>query len=68
MYCPKCNATLEQSGDLEVDGEHYEVYQCDTCVVSWNCNGEVFDVALSFAVDASGRMFHPETLEPLTLN
>lgn len=68
MICPKCQAQLEPAGELDVDGVRYDVYQCDACNVPWEFDGETFEVAFTFAVDASGRMIHPETLEPISLN
>ena len=68
MKCPKCLNNVQPSGELVVDDVHYVVYQCDTCVFPWEFDGQTFDAALTFAVDASGRMIHPETLEPLSLN
>lgn len=68
MKCPKCQVELERSGEADVDGVHFDVYQCDGCVVPWMFDGETFDVCFTFAIDASGRMIHPETLEPLSLN
>ena len=69
MQCPKCKATVEKSGDVELDdGQLLDVYQCDYCTVPWHFDGETFDTALTFAVDASGQLLHPETLEPLNLN
>lgn len=43
------------------------VFQCPECLCDWKVEGEVFETALTFAVDASGRALHPDTLEPLTL-
>ena len=68
MQCPKCKLDLEPSGELDVDGEPFVVYQCDQCTRPWEVGGETFDAALTFAVDASGSMIDPETLEPLNLN
>lgn len=59
---------MEPGGELVVEDVHYMVYQCDSCVVPWEFDGQTFDTALTFAVDTSGRMIHPETLEPLSLN
>lgn len=68
MQCPKCHVELTSSGELDVDGEQFSVYQCEYCIVPWTFDGETFDVNFSFAIDASGRYIHPETLEPLSLN
>lgn len=68
MKCPKCKAELEPLGELTVEGVHFVVYQCDTCIVPWKLGSSTFDTALTFAVDASGRMINPETFESLSLN
>lgn len=68
MWCPKCKAELQPAGTAEMEGESLVVYQCDTCTRPWHFDGGVFDVALTFAVDASGRLLDPETLEPISLN
>lgn len=68
MRCPRCKNELQQSGTLDVEGQEWAVYQCDQCTTPWEFEGEKYDTALTFAVDASGRMFSPETLEPLNLN
>lgn len=35
----------------------YPVYQCDECLVPWTVEGETFEAAYTFAVDAAGRPF-----------
>jgi hypothetical protein len=59
---------LEKSGEIDVDGQLYDCYQCEDCTLPWEFDGETFETALTFAVDASGRCCNPETLEPLNLN
>ena len=63
--CPKCKKSLEPSGEINADGQAMTVYQCDDCVELWEFDGAKFPAALTFAVDREGRLFNPETLEPL---
>jgi hypothetical protein len=65
MNCPSCKAPLAPAGELDIDGQTLAVYQCDACVRDWRFDGEVFEAALTFAVDEAGRFFDPETCEPL---
>jgi hypothetical protein len=57
--CPKCGRTLARSGEIEVEGTAFPVFQCDECVAPWQVEGEVFDTAYTFAVDADGQPFDP---------
>jgi hypothetical protein len=57
--CPKCGRTLAHSGEVEVEGADFPVFQCDDCVTPWAVEGEVFDTAFTFAVDADGNPFDP---------
>lgn len=68
MQCPKCKATVEPSGLLDVDGHTLTVYQCDECIVPWRLGETEFPTALTFAVDSAGRMLDANSLEPLSLN
>lgn len=67
VTCPGCKQPLEASGELDVDGQTLGVYQCDRCVLDWRLDGEVFPAALTFALDADGRLLDPASLEPLDL-
>jgi len=68
MDCPSCRRSLQPCGEVDVDGETLAVYQCDHCTRSWEFDGETFQTALTFAVDAGGRLIDPESLEPIHLN
>lgn len=57
--CPKCGRRLQRTGEVEVDGATFPVFQCDECIVPWRVEGEEFDTALTFAVDAAGKPFDP---------
>ncbi len=57
--CPKCGRRLQRSGEVEVEGATFPVFQCDECIVPWEVEGEVFDTAFTFAVDAEGKPFDP---------
>jgi hypothetical protein len=57
--CPKCRRTLHNSGEVEVAGQTYPVFQCDDCIVKVEMFGEPFDAALTFAVDGAGTPFDP---------
>lgn len=66
--CPKCNRQLRRGGEVAVEGERLSVFQCDECLSAWDFDGERFETALTFAVDAAGRLLDPESLEPLDLS
>ena len=57
--CPKCTRKLARSGEVEVEGATFPVFQCDECIVQVMMEGEPFDAALTFAVDAAGKPFDP---------
>ena len=57
--CPKCNRTLVQSGELNVAGVVLPTFQCDECLMVIDFAGETMEVALTFALDASGQPFDP---------
>ena len=65
VKCPGCGASLAATGEVEVSGERFGVYQCDTCVVPWDFNGATFDTALTFALDSDGRIIETESFQPL---
>lgn len=54
-HCPRCGVELQSSGSVDVEGETLPVFQCDKCVVRKPVFGEMFDVALTFAVNAAGQ-------------
>jgi hypothetical protein len=55
--CPKCGRTLQRSGEVTIEGADFPVFQCDECITPWTVEGEVFDSAFTFAVDAAGKPF-----------
>jgi len=57
--CPKCGMMLEKSGEVELRGQTYPVFQCDQCIVRVEMFGEPFNTALTFAVDGVGTPFDP---------
>jgi hypothetical protein len=57
--CPRCGRTLRRSGEVEVEGADFPVFQCDECIVRAEMYGEPFEVAFTFAVDALGKPFDP---------
>ncbi len=57
--CPKCGRLLTQSGEAGVGGETFPVFQCDECIVQTDMMGVPVEVALTFAVDGSGKAFDP---------
>lgn len=65
VLCPKCRQPLEPSGEVDIDGRVLAVYQCDDCTRPWSFDGEVFQTALTFALNEDGKALDPETLEPL---
>jgi hypothetical protein len=56
---------LRRSGEVEVEGAAFPVFQCDECMTPWKVEGEVFDTAFTFAVDAQGKPFDPAADDPL---
>lgn len=63
--CPKCQRRLKAAGEVTIGGQAYPVYLCDECLAVWDFDGARFETALSFAVDAAGRLIDPESCEPL---
>lgn len=61
--CPKCGRRCEASGMIDVEGVRAAVFQCDECLVAVEMFGEPVEVALTFAVDAEGRVFDPAAQE-----
>ena len=57
--CPKCGRTLRRSGEVTIEGADFPVFQCDECMAPWEVEGQVFDTAFTFAVDAAGKPFDP---------
>jgi hypothetical protein len=46
---------LKATGYIEIEGETLPVFQCDKCATRKPVFGEMFDVALTFAVNAAGQ-------------
>jgi hypothetical protein len=57
--CPKCNRSLESTGEVVVESQTCPVYQCDECMVPWTVEGQEFETALTFAVGPDGKPFDP---------
>jgi hypothetical protein len=57
--CPKCNRLLRRSGEVKVEDITFPIFQCEECTSPWTVEGEVFDTAYTFAVDAQGQPFDP---------
>jgi hypothetical protein len=62
--CPRCNRPAPYCGEATADCDRVQVFQCDHCVRPFFFDGERFDAALTFAVDAAGTVLDPETLTP----
>jgi hypothetical protein len=58
-HCPRCGRELHATGVVECDGTAMPVFQCDDCVVQQKVFGEMFDVALTFAVNSAGQVVDP---------
>jgi hypothetical protein len=56
---------LEPAGELDFEGRHMIVYQCDDCVRTFRIGSSSFPVALTFALDDEGGFFDPATFDPL---
>jgi hypothetical protein len=54
-HCPGCGVELKATGSVEIEGSTLPVFQCDKCVTRKPVFGEMFDVALTFAVNAAGQ-------------
>ena len=65
--CPRCNRNLRRAGDATIDGAPADVsvFQCDECLTEWEFDGQPFETALTFGVDASGQLLNPDTFEPV---
>lgn len=62
--CPKCNRTLQQSGEVAITDDKERpltlpVFQCDECLVTVDFLGEKVEIALTFALDPDGQPFDP---------
>lgn len=57
--CPRCNRSLEPSGEIMMEGNTFLTYQCDECIVPWKVGDTTFEAAYTFAVDADGTPFDP---------
>ncbi|MCE9533963.1 MAG: hypothetical protein K8T89_23000 [Planctomycetes bacterium] len=57
--CPRCKRTLEQCGEVVVEGESFAVFQCDDCIEPMQFGGESFDAAYTFALRPDGTTFDP---------
>jgi hypothetical protein len=68
VKCPGCKRSLAASGELVVDGQTLGVYQCDTCIVPWQLEGEEFPAALTFALTPDGRILDSESLEAIDVS
>jgi hypothetical protein len=56
---PKCGRKLQRSGDVEVEDATFPGFQCDEYIGTWKVEGENFETAFTFAVDAEGKPFDP---------
>jgi predicted RNA-binding Zn-ribbon protein involved in translation (DUF1610 family) len=62
--CPKCGRTLLSCGEItDPEKGSCQVYQCDECIATATIDGEPFEIALTFAVDADGQAFNPATAD-----
>ncbi len=57
--CPKCGRRRTRSGEVEIEGTTFPVFQCDECISQVEMFGEPVEAALTFAVDARGQPFDP---------
>lgn len=57
--CPRCERSIEQSGEVTIDAMTFPVFQCDECLIEAEMFGERVEVAYTFALDAQGRVFDP---------
>jgi hypothetical protein len=46
-------------GILEIDGQTYPSFQCETCEVAWEVGGKSYPTAFTFCVNAAGQWFDP---------
>ena len=69
MRCPKCAQPLEEVGEVRIADDSTEavlpVYLCERCTRQTSILGVDCEVALTFCVDAEGRLLDPQTFLPL---
>jgi hypothetical protein len=53
---------------MEIDGQHFVIYQCDHCTRPLSFDGALFEAALTFAIDEAGNVFDQSNLEQINLN
>jgi len=53
--CPRCQRSLECSGEVVVNGVALPVYQCDECISFKQIGKTQFEVAFTFMLDAAGQ-------------
>jgi hypothetical protein len=68
VKCPGCSTPLQATGELDVDGTTYGVFQCERCILPWTVDGVTLDAALTFALDTDGRVLDHESLEPIDVS
>jgi hypothetical protein len=66
--CPKSGRALQQSGEMEFAGHVVPVFQCDHCTIETEMFGEWVEVAVTFSVDAQGRIPNPADQSGPSLN
>jgi len=66
--CPKYGAACEKTREVPIDRKNFPVFQCDTCQVPWEIDGETFPTAFTFCVNAAGQWFDPLTYGDPGLN
>jgi hypothetical protein len=44
---------------LKVDDRIIPIYQCETCTIPWEVDGQVFPTAFTFGIRESGEWFDP---------
>ena len=58
FHCPRCNRLLKPAGDLTIEGAPADltIYQCAECMETIQVEGESFETAFTFGVDAEGAV------------
>lgn len=67
IKCPGCGRSLEPDGTISTGEATLTVYQCEHCIRPWRFDGGVFETMLTFALDADGNLFDPESFEPINV-
>lgn len=66
VKCPKCGGAVEPCGEVEeMGGTTVAVYQCCTCTIDWQFDGDSIPCAYTFVIGPDGIARDPvEPIDP----